>query len=77
MAVSMMALIFTVASVRAGHFAPCRSSFRNCFAHSVNQRTANTMSQTQNLNAAIAQNHTFWTKDQSIPGPHMESSHAG
>ena len=35
------------------------------------------MSQTQNLNAATAQNHTFWTKGQSTPGPHKVSSHAG
>ena len=35
------------------------------------------MSQTQKLNAAIAQNHTIWTKGQSIPGPHIVSNHAG
>jgi hypothetical protein len=35
------------------------------------------MSQMRNLNAAIAQNHTLWTKGQSTPGPHMVSSHGG
>src|SRR5262249_28635129 len=74
MAVSTTALIFTTASA---HFVACRSSFRNCLAHSVNQRTAKTISQTQNLNAATAQNHTFWTKGQSTPGPHRVSNHAG
>jgi hypothetical protein len=67
MAVSTTAMIFMVASIRAGHFVACRSSLRNCLAHSVNQRTAKNMSQTQNLNATIAQNHTFWTNRPLVP----------
>jgi hypothetical protein len=35
------------------------------------------MSQTQNLSAATAQNHTPWTKGQSTPGPRRVSSHGG
>lgn len=35
------------------------------------------MSQMQNLNAAMTQNHTFWMKGQSTPGPHTAINHAG
>jgi len=77
MMVSTTALIFKVASIRTGHFVACRSALRNCLAHSVNQRTAKTINQTQNLNATMTQNHTYWTNGQSTPGPHMVSNHAG
>ena len=43
----MTALIFTMASVRVGHFGPWRSILRNCLAHSVNQRAIRTKIQMQ------------------------------
>jgi hypothetical protein len=56
----------------------CRSSVRNCLAHSVNQRTARIMSQTHNLKMAMSQSDTVCTKAKlTSPCPHMASNQAG
>ena len=51
--------------------------FRNCLAHSVSQITIKIISHKTNLRNTMAQNQTCWTKGQSVPGPHMDKSHAG
>jgi len=51
--------------------------FLNCLAHSVSQRFNKARGQTHAFIINMAQNHTVWTKDQVVPGPHKDNSNAG
>ena len=52
--------------------------FLNCFAHSVNHKVTKAKGKTDIFIIASPQNHTFWTNDQVVSGPHQnDKSHVG